>query len=79
MSLQLIQQYHPKVDKIIQYGGSCNESALRFTFQTLLEQYCTGKNLELIAEMGDFGISQKLWVFEGGGVNSLIEHCSIQH
>jgi predicted helicase len=51
MSLQLIQQYHTRVDKIIQYGGSRNESALRFAFQTLLEQYCADKNLELIAEL----------------------------
>jgi len=37
MSLHLIQQYYTKVDRIIQYGGSRNESALRFAFQTLLE------------------------------------------
>jgi hypothetical protein len=29
MSVQLIRQYHTKVDKIIRYGGSRNESALR--------------------------------------------------
>lgn len=51
MSLQLIQQYHTRIDKIIQYGGSHNESSLRFAFQTLLEQYCADKNLELIAEL----------------------------
>ena len=51
MSLQLIQQYHTKVDKLIQYGGSRNESALRGPFQTLLEQYCADKTLELIAEL----------------------------
>ena len=51
MSLQLIQQYYTKIDKLIQYGGSRNESALRFAFQSLLEQYCADKNLELIAEL----------------------------
>lgn len=51
MSLQLIHQYYSGVDKIIQYGGSRNESALRFAFQTLLGQYCADKNLELIAEL----------------------------
>ncbi len=45
MSLQLIQQYYTKVEKLIQYGGSKNESAIRSAFQTLLEQYCTDKNL----------------------------------
>jgi len=51
MSLQLIQQYHTSVEKIIQYGGSRNESSIRFAFQKLLEQYCADKNLELIAEL----------------------------
>ena len=39
MSVQLIQQYHSKVEKIIRYGGSRNESALRKPFQDLLEAY----------------------------------------
>ena len=39
MSIQLIQQYHAKVEKIIRYGGSRNESALRKPFQDLLEAY----------------------------------------
>jgi predicted helicase len=51
MSSQLIHQYYTRVDKIIQYGGSRNESSLRFSFQTLLEQYCADKDLELIAEL----------------------------
>ena len=51
MSRQLIQQYHSKVDKIVQYGGSHNEGSLRLAFQTLLKQYCADKNLELIAEL----------------------------
>ena len=29
MSIQLIQQYHTKIERIIRYGGSRNESALR--------------------------------------------------
>jgi len=51
MSLQIIQQYYSKVDQLIQYGGQRNESALRFAFQTLLEQYCADKALVLIAEL----------------------------
>jgi predicted helicase len=51
MSLQLIQQYYTKVEKLIQYGGSKNETAIRSAFQTLLEQYCIDKNLLLVLEL----------------------------
>ncbi len=51
MSLQLIQQYYTRIDRIIQHGGSRNESSLRSAFQRLLEDYCATKNLELIAEL----------------------------
>jgi predicted helicase len=51
MSIQLIRQYHSQVDKIIRYGGSRNESALRKPFQDLLEHYARSRNLEMIAEL----------------------------
>lgn len=51
MSLQLIQQYYTKVEKLIQYGGSKNETAIRSAFQNLLEQYCADKNLLLVPEL----------------------------
>lgn len=51
MSLQSIQQYYVKVEKIIQYGGSRNETAIRSAFQGLLEQYCASQRLELIPEL----------------------------
>jgi len=51
VSIQLIQQYHSKVEKLIRYGGSRNESALRKAFQDLLEQYATGRNLLLVPEV----------------------------
>ncbi len=37
MSLQLIQEYHHKVQEILPYGGSRNETAIRPAFQKLLE------------------------------------------
>lgn len=55
MSIQLIQQYNNKVEKIIQYGGSRNESSLRKPFQDLLEHYARGKGLLLVAEIGVMG------------------------
>jgi hypothetical protein len=51
MSVQLIQQYHAKVEKIIRYGGSRNEGSVRKPFQDLLEQYARQRNLELIGEL----------------------------
>ena len=51
MSLQLIQQYYNTLEKALQYGGSHNEGALRFAFQTLLSHYAEGKGLQLIPEL----------------------------
>ena len=51
MSTQLIQQYHAKVERIIRYGGSRNESALRKPFQDLLEQYAARCDLLLVSEV----------------------------
>src|SRR4030042_1135507 len=51
MSVQAIQQYYTKVEKLIQYGGSRNETAIRSAFQTLMEQYCADKNLLLVPEL----------------------------
>ena len=57
MSIQLIQQYHAKVERIIRYGGSRNESALRKPFQDLLEQYAANRDL-LLAELPKAGFSE---------------------
>jgi len=51
MSVQLIQQYHSKVEKLIRYGGSRNESALRKPFQELLDAYAQSKGLVLVPEV----------------------------
>lgn len=51
MSIQLIQQYYAKVERLIQYGGTRNESTLRKPFQDLLEQYARSKNLLLVPEV----------------------------
>lgn len=51
MSTQLIQNYYTKVEQIIRYGGSRNESSLRKPFQDLLEGYARAKGLVLVAEV----------------------------
>ena len=50
MSVQLVQQYYAKVEKLIQYSGTRNESTLRKAFEDLLEQYAHSKNLLLVPE-----------------------------
>jgi len=51
MSIQLIQQYYTKVEQIIRYGGSHNESSLRKPFQDLLEQYARSKRLAFVIKV----------------------------
>ena len=51
MSVQLIQQYYTQVEKIIRYGGTRKETAVRKPFHDLLEQYARQRNLELIGEL----------------------------
>ena len=51
MSLQLINQYYSKLERLIQYGGSRHEQSVRGAFQQLLENYANSQNLELIAEL----------------------------
>ena len=50
MSRQLIQQYYSKVDKVIQYGGVRNETAIRGAFHDLLNQYAEKRNLLVVEE-----------------------------
>ena len=51
MSYQLIDRYYNKLQKIIQYGGSENESSIRDAFKELLSYYADKKNLMLIPEI----------------------------
>lgn len=51
MPIEAIHRYHTKVEKIVRYGGSRNESSIRHAFQVLLESYCAETSLELIPEL----------------------------
>ncbi|MEO6405821.1 MAG: type ISP restriction/modification enzyme [Ferruginibacter sp.] len=51
MSIYAIQQYHKELEKIIHYGGSKKETAIRNAFYYLLNEYAHGKDLMLIAEI----------------------------
>ena len=47
----MMQQYHAEIERLIQYGGSRNESVLRKAFQELLDRYARSRNLMLIPEL----------------------------
>jgi predicted helicase len=51
MSKLLIQNYHTEVEKIIRYGGSCNETSIRGAFQNLLNGYCESQHFILVPEL----------------------------
>ncbi len=51
MSLQLINQFYTRVDRVIQYGGSNKETAVRNEFYNLINQYCEKKNLILVPKL----------------------------
>lgn len=50
MPIQLINQYYSKLDCIIQYGGSPNETSIRGAFHDLLNQYADKRNLLVVEE-----------------------------
>jgi len=45
MSVQLINQYYTKREKLIQFGDSKNELSIRDAFKDLLNHYAEKKNL----------------------------------
>ncbi len=51
MSLQLINQYYNRREKVEQYGGSKKETAIRNEFYNLVNHYCEKKNLVLVPEL----------------------------
>ncbi len=51
MSRQLIAQYQAKLERLVQYGGSRNETSVRAAFQELLDRYAASKNLALVTEL----------------------------
>lgn len=51
MSLLSIQHYHQELEKIILFGGSKKETAIRNSFYNLLNEYAKQKGLMLIPEL----------------------------
>ena len=51
MSDIMIQQYYSELEKLIQYGGSHNETAIRNAFYALLNRYCAARNFVVVPEL----------------------------
>ena len=49
MSLYAINNYYNELEKIIHYGGSKKETAIRGAFYNLLNDYARSKDLILVA------------------------------
>jgi len=59
MSNLLIQEYYKRLEKIIQHGGTRNETAIRSAFYILLNAYCEARNFELVTELGQKGSKKR--------------------
>lgn len=51
MSTYAIKTFHLELERIKHYGGTNKETAIRFAFQKLLDEYAKGKDLMLIPEV----------------------------
>lgn len=51
MSIYAIKQYHRELEEVKHYGGTTKETAIRFAFQKLLDEYGKPFNLRLIPEV----------------------------
>lgn len=51
MSLQSIHKYYNEVERIIRFGGTRKESAVRTAFITLINEYARSKELMLVTEV----------------------------
>jgi len=51
MSVHAISQYHAEVERLIQYGGTAKETAIRSAFFNLLNEYARQRGLVMVAEI----------------------------
>ncbi len=51
MSIHAIHQYRTEVEKIIHFGGTKKETAIRNAFYNLLNDYAKQKGLMIVAEV----------------------------
>lgn len=59
MSQYSITQYYNALERIIDFGGTRNETSIRTAFHILLNEYARGKGLELVTEVAVMGTNGK--------------------
>ncbi len=67
MSKLAVQQYYTDIDKLMQYGGTKKETAIRGAFLNLLNHYCEPKHFLLIPEL-DYQTKSGATVFPDGTI-----------
>lgn len=72
MSLQLVRQYQQKLERIVQYGGSRNETSVRAAFQDLLRSWAVSENLELVPELAFKAVGSKKIVKPDGTLKDAV-------
>jgi predicted helicase len=65
MSIYAIQQYYKELEKIIHYGGTKKETAIRNSFYNLLNEFAHSKDLMLIPEISTKNKAGKLITPDG--------------
>lgn len=65
MSIYSIKQYRAEVEKIIHYGGTKKETAIRSAFYNLLNEYAKAKGLMLITEVSVLGTKGRSVIPDG--------------
>lgn len=71
MSIYSVKQYQSEVEKIIQYGGTKKETAIRNAFYNLLNEYAKQKGLMLIPELSMTSSNRRLITPDGTLKDSL--------
>jgi predicted helicase len=71
MSIHSVKQYQSEVEKIIDFGGSKNETAIRSAFYNLLNEYAKQKGLMIITEIPVKGSKGKNVIPDGTLKDSL--------
>lgn len=71
MSIYSVKLYQLEVEKIIHYGGTKKETAIRTAFQVLLNEYAKQKGLMLITEISIKGSKGKIVTPDGTLKDSL--------
>lgn len=71
MSIHSVKQYQSEVEKIIHFGGTKKETAIRNAFYVLLNEYAKQKGLMLIPEIAIKGSKGKVVIPDGTLKDSL--------